>query len=207
MTTITAILSLFCLPVFCVNAQGPSEHDVSGGPFGLRAGLTKSQIIQLVGRAAVKTDIGDVLTVTTVPKPHNAFEDYSLVVSPDEGLLKIIAHGNNVNTNGFGREVWEVFMDIRDVISTKYGAPKMLDGLVSGSIWRKDRDWMMALVKNERYLKALWDLQTTKPNRITVLVLKADAISEETGFLLLSYEFQGFEKYVDAKEAKAGAVF
>lgn len=207
MPTITAISSLICLPILCLNAQGPSGQGLSAGPFGLRAGLTKSQVIQLVGKAAVKTDNGDVLTVTTLPKPHDAFEDYSLVISPQEGLLKIIAHGNNINTNGFGREVRELFMDIRDVISAKYGAPKMLDGLVSGSLWRNDRDWMAGLVKNERHLKALWDLQSKRPNRITVLVLKADAISEDTGFLLLSYEFQGFEKYVDAKEAKAGSVF
>ncbi len=129
------------------------------------------------------------------------------MISPQEGLLKIIAHGNNINTNGFGREVRELFMDIRDVISAKYGAPKMLDGLVSGSLWRNDRDWMAGLVKNERHLKALWDLQSKRPNRITVLVLKADAISEDTGFLLLSYEFQGFEKICRCKGSEGGVRF
>ncbi len=69
MPTITAISSLICLPILCLNAQGPSGQGLSAGPFGLRAGLTKSQVIQLVGKAAVKTDNGDVLTVTTLPSP------------------------------------------------------------------------------------------------------------------------------------------
>ena len=75
-----------------------SEADAKGGgtpsgPFGFEYGMTREQIIKLIGKQAVKETKGDTMDVTTAPKPHPAFERYILIVSPDKGLLAVSALG------------------------------------------------------------------------------------------------------------------
>jgi hypothetical protein len=188
------------------SAAEPQMRVVVSGPFGLRRGMTQEQVIQVVGKGAVKEAKDDTLELLTVPKPHPAFEFYQLIFSPTGGLLKIIAYGNDITTNGFGERVHDSFIEIRDAISEVYGQPEgTLDFLKAGSIWNEPEYWMMGLLKEERTLATNW--QKALPNRIYGIVLDAKALSTEKGFLHLVYEFDGWNEYVDAKKAKAGTVF
>jgi hypothetical protein len=38
-------------------------------------------------------------------------------------------------------------------------------------------------------------------------MIKAKALSTEKGYLVLSYEFEGWDEYLDAKQKKADSVF
>jgi hypothetical protein len=80
-----------------------------------------------------------------------------------------------------------------------------MDFLRAGSIWKEPEDWMMGLLKDERTLVAVWE--KALPNRIHDVVLKAGALSREKGFHKLTYEFDGWNEYVDALRKKAGTVF
>lgn len=178
----------------------------ASGPFGLRRGMTQEQVIQIVGKDAVKEVKGDVLRLLAVPKPHRAFDEYSLVFSPNDGLLKIVAYGKDIRTNGFGEAVHDSFVEIRDAIARTYGEPKFtLDHLKEGSIWTEPQDWMMGLLKEERELSSDWN--TTLPNRIHGIVLETKALSTEKAFIVLVYEFDGWNEYVDARKKKADSVF
>jgi hypothetical protein len=75
------------------------------GPFGFQYGMSKQDIIRLVGRASVKDEKSDMLTVTTAPKSHPVFEYYMLMISPQKGLLKIVAVGKDVASNDYGEQV------------------------------------------------------------------------------------------------------
>ncbi len=169
--------------------------------------MTKEQVVQLVGNQAVQDFKEDVLTLTTAPKPYAAFEAYSLVISPDKGVLKIVAVGKTIGTNGFGSELHDAFNEIRGAVTTTYGKPETYDYLKSGSIWGEPQEWMMGLLKKERTLVAYWTVKDTKPNHITYIALEAAALSTEAGWLRLGYEFEGFSEYLGAKKAKAQKVF
>jgi hypothetical protein len=168
--------------------------------------MTQEQVIQIVGKAAVKEAKGDVLRLSAVPKPHRAFDEYSLVFSDNDGLLKIVAYGKDIRTNGFGEAVHDSFVEIRDAISKTYGEPHYnFDRLKEGSIWKDPQYWMIGLLKKERDLGSDWG--TDLPNRIHGIVLEARALSDEKGYLVLTYEFDGWDEYVDAKHKKADSVF
>lgn len=64
---------------------------------------------------------------------------------------------------------------------------------------------MMGLLKKERDLTVIWDKEL--PNRINAIVIDTSALSQETGHLILSYEFDGWEEYVTFLKKKAGTVF
>ena len=93
------------------------------GPFGLHRGMTQEQLIQIVGKAAIKEVKDDRITVLTVPKPPPAFEYYSLSFSSDAGLLHVVAYGRDIRTNVFGEAVRDSFSTILDALSRTYGKP------------------------------------------------------------------------------------
>jgi hypothetical protein len=180
------------------------------GPFGLHRGMTQEQVIQLVGKDAIRTDLKnsdpDALRLSRVPKSHPGFEFYSLLFSPKDGLLKIIAYGNTIDTNVFGETLHKSLLEIRDVISQTYGQPQFTNDYVkTGSIWTDPQDWMMGLLKHDRMLSAAWG--KSLPNHIFGIVIEANALSQDTGYLTLFYEFDGWNEYVDARAKKAGTVF
>jgi hypothetical protein len=170
--------------------------------------MTQEQVIQMVGKSAIKETKGDdpqQLTLLTVPKPHAAFEMYSLLFSPKEGLLKLTAYGKDIRTNGFGEAVRDAFMEIRDAVANTYGQPETLDFVRSGSLWHEPEYWMMGLLKDERTLDAFWKKEI--PNGICDIDLEAKAMSTEKGFLVLSYEFDGWSQYLDGVKKKQTTVF
>jgi hypothetical protein len=194
------LLIAACLPATVALAQ-----DVNG-PFGLHRGMTQEQVIQIVGKDAIKEAKGDTLRLHRVPKPHPAFEFYSLIFSPKDGLLKIVAYGNDIRTNGFGQAVHESFIEIRDAVAGTYGQPaNTFDSVRVGSIWKEPEDWMMGLLKDERMLVSGWS--KSLPNGIQDIYIEAKASSAEKGFLVLGYEFNGWDEYVDMKKKAAGTVF
>jgi hypothetical protein len=68
----------------------------NSGPFGFEHGMTREQVVTLVGRDAVKHfkgDLDDIVTLVTAPKPHPDFEEYMLMISPERGLVKILVSG------------------------------------------------------------------------------------------------------------------
>jgi hypothetical protein len=173
------------------------------GPFGFWYGMTKEQAIALTGKDSIKGVKDDSIEFTKAPKSHPAFESYTLIFSPTQGLLKIIAYGNDISTTVFGSEVRSKFEDMKEALTATYGRPQVIDHLPSGSIWKEPEDWMMGLLKKERTLAADW---TTDKYNLMGIVLEAKALSREKAFLILVYEFQGWNQYVDAKAAKANTV-
>lgn len=192
--------NLICLAFLCFSMQTFSQE--TSGPFGFEAGMTKEQIIKIVGEGAVKESDGDTLILTNAPNAHRDFESYALKISPENGLLKIVAMGKNIDTNGFGNELKNAYKDIRAALVNIYGKPNHeLNMLSNGSIWFGPEDWMTAVFKKERILACTW-IGLSLPNRIHVMRLDAAAKSKEIGYLYQSYEFEGFEAYVNAKSEK-----
>ena len=195
----TRCISLFLYCLFAFQA-------LAAGPFGFEYGMTKEQIVKLVGQRAVEKEDGDRLSLSTAPKPHPDFEAYNLMISPEQGLVKIGAVGRDVQTTGSGYELRRAFTETADALVKSYGsAKKTYDFLESGSIWKDSQYWMMGVKKKERHLVATWE--SPLPNHLQSIFLEVSALKTETGYLTLSYEFDGFKEYSDGKKAKAGSVF
>jgi len=195
---------------------------LAGGPFGFEKGMTKEQVIQLVGPTAVIKNADDELNLKTAPHPHPAFEEYDLLFSPTQGLLKVVAIGVQIQTNSFGESVKSNFLTIQNGISQVYGHPSdSFDFVQAGSIWTDARDWMMGLLGKERSLYTYWasrlamsgipsltaDKALDLPHSIRLITLEAYALSTSTGFVGLNYEFVGWNEYVQSRTAKQNNVF
>jgi len=65
---------------------------------------------------------------------------------------------------------------------------------------------MMSLLKKERYLTAAW-MFTDPKDHLKIVGLDANALSNESGFLGLTYEFEGWQEYAGERESKKADVF
>jgi hypothetical protein len=173
------------------------------GPFGFNYGMTKDQIIAIVGKDAVIKDQGFVLRVIKAPEADNRFEAYTLLISPDKGLVKIIAAGQTIDTSQYGTELQVGFNTIRDSLIPYLGAPtKDYDFVQPGSQLQSPSDWTEALQKKERVLASTWDLTERKSksnglknDHVTAVILEAMGLRKGEAWVQLSYEFEGFEEF------------
>jgi hypothetical protein len=184
---------------------------IFAGPFGFEKGMTRQQILDMVGsRAVVKDTPGDyVIRLSTAPKPHPAFEEYSICFDLQGRLAKIVATGKTIQTNRYGYELKREFESLSKQLETAYGPPShTFDFLSAGSIWNEPQDWMMGLDKKERRLETYWCTRpiTTStrpvalPNGLTLVTVEAEGLSSHSGYLSVVYEFDGWNQAVDQRQ-------
>ncbi len=203
--TIVALLRSVVLTLLLF-ARSSAAQPLNVGPFGFQYGMTMDEVVQLVGRNAIERRGEHSLTLKTAPKPHPAFESYEVCISPRKGLLKIEAIGKTVPTNRFGSEVQDEFLRIRTALEHVYGTAEIYDHLKEKSIWSERADWMMSLLKKERVLTAFW-MSPKSLNHISAIELEAHSLTISAGYLLLGYEFDGWDEFADSIRAKQDQVF
>ena len=172
------------------------------GPFGLDSGMSKTKIERLGVKLNAEEEMGSFVVYSTkrVPKSHSSFEKYFLIISPDQGLSKIVAEGT-ITSRPDGSDVKDAYNALKGTITKIYGEPALEeDYLIDGSIWGRARDWMMSLATNERVLETYWLLDPEKVERakthkidvIGVKCLGMGAFLPHQAKLVLIYEFQNF---------------
>lgn len=172
------------------------------GPFGLDKGMSLEQLKKQ--GIFVPTKVRFVYQARKLAKGHPDFEMYSALVSPQHGLCKITAIGNDVVTNVFGNQLEQKFKDITRAITRKYGsASNEFDFLQSGSIWKDPQDWMMGLVKKERVLASFWKASETTdlPDALSIIAVKANPLSSSKGYISLVYEFDNMDACIGTVES------
>jgi hypothetical protein len=179
---------------------------LASGPFGFDYGMTKEQVIALVGKDAVLKDQEYMLRVSNAPRPDPSFETYLLIISPEKGLLKIMADGLTIPSSAYGTELKVGFMTVRDTVARQYGAPTHnYDFIEQGSTLNQPSDWMAGLLKKERKLGCDWDLAAAgqksgkgKDEHISGILLETRGLKKDSGWVILSYEFEGFDAFFDS---------
>lgn len=179
---------------------------IFAGPFGLAAGMTRQQVVDIVGKGhiSVLEADHDTLVMGTVPSPHSAFELYFCTFSQKYGLVKITAMGHNINTPHSGDLVKDEFYRMVMAVERVYGRSDRIDDrLLSASTLTSEDDWMEALKYGERKLEASWANTQVKQKdeKISQIHLEAKARSKDQGWIELTYYFSDFQKYSDEKEA------
>ncbi|MCK9309299.1 MAG: hypothetical protein M0P99_03400 [Candidatus Cloacimonetes bacterium] len=178
------------------------------GPFGLKMGLTLSQLKQIDSEVS-ETDNEGVFRMNIVPKPHKSFESYFIVVSPKTGLAKIIAISEDVITNSSGSALRSKYTEVRDAIYKKYGDYTEHDFVNSGSIWTEPQYFMHALDSGDAYLSSTWENSEGSiiPEEIADIYLSVDSLDTRTGYMKLMYEFTNFSDYADEIKEKEDSSF
>lgn len=174
------------------------------GPFGLEVGLTKKNIEDMTGiELKPVADSPELYSATSLPKQNGDFELYGLVISPKAGLCEIRAVGKSIDTDSYGIALKTKYNELNDSLNSIYGDSKKTDFLLSGSIWKEPQDWMMSLLKGERYLTAAWGDSKQSPlkNNLQAVNVEARANSSDKGYVYLQYTFNN--KNVCIQEIKA----
>ena len=87
-------------------------------------------------------------------------------------------------------------------MKTTYELERQLDFARPGSLWNKPRDFMMGLLKNDRVLTAFF-----KDGHGGHVIIEPSATDNSTGYITVSYEYQGWDEYFDRLRAKEATVF
>jgi len=170
--------------------------------------MTKAEMIDLVGHAAIDqaNSSGDAVIVNRAPRPHPSFAYYVVIISPRNGLVKVVGVGTTIETSAYGSELKSEFEELLESLVPIYGTPKLFDYLRAGSIWREPRDWMAAMIDKERTLEAFWAPSLPFDNRVATIGLQAEALSGHAGRISLGYEMVGFSEYSAQKKSNAAEV-
>ncbi len=198
-----------CIAFMLLVMVGASIPSWAAGPFGFEYGMSKDQVADLIGKHAIRQysrKTPNLYMATTAPNPHPAFGAYFLIITPEKGLIKISAISFDIKTDSSGEAVKGRFQDIQEAVEKAYGQGKNFDGAKDGSKLADSKDWMKSLNKKERTLSTFWELKKSK-NHIEAISLEAKALNPKRGYLLLSYEFEGFGSYVNANQNKEDSVF
>ena len=103
--------------------------EAMAGPFGLEKGMS----LEDIGGNPIKiSDTGHYM-LSSVPKPHSAFETYIVRVAPTGGLFWIKAVGKEIKTNSYGIDIQSAFNTLREKLEATYGKHKKYDMLLPGS--------------------------------------------------------------------------
>jgi len=116
-------------------------------PFGLRMGMTLADLARFHPQARRTPGV---YIIDGAPAGQPEFVDYMVVVSPHQGLCKLIGTGQPVRTSETGEELRARFDQLESLLSGKYGEGKQIDELKEGSPWTADRDWMESLRQRDR---------------------------------------------------------
>lgn len=160
--------------------------------FGLSQGESLADISKV---ATLKKMKPFVYSTPSLPDGNDSFNDYRLIITPDQGLCKVIAWTPDIESSVYGDAIKDKFAALYDALDKKYGMSKKLDALRPGSIWDDPQDWMMGLAKNERFLMAIWSSESgaSLPPDVEAIGLEAHGTSSSKALISLSYEFTNFD--------------
>jgi hypothetical protein len=176
------------------------QQPVVPSPFGFSPTMTKADVVKLLGTPA-RIEKGGSLMFETSPQPNSLFKWYEVLVPMGYHVLKVGASTGSFDTSRFGTELKEKYERIKTALVAKYGAPETdLDSLRSGSLWTEPEDFMMGLLKKERYLAATWNMQSG-----TGIIIEADAEADDAGTIIVIYALPGCKEYEARRHAAEDA--
>jgi hypothetical protein len=181
-------IGLFLVTVVLI-AQSPLPAEIPS-PFGLKMGMTKDQVGNITKELAPYK-----FELASVSRPHPDLDTYVATITPTSGLCFIRALSPTREVRSDGTELKSRFNDLKSQLEGIYGKPNVTDSLQSGSNLSRDRDWMAALLQNERTLLARWSAtEDDLPMKPTIrkVYVGAFAATKTSGYLAVEYYFENY---------------
>jgi hypothetical protein len=187
-----------------VSAQTTSATAQSGaGPFGFSCGANKQAISTLVG--PLKDEGVNQYSTVTAPDPMPNIGYYLLTISPTQGLLKVAAESNDIDTDTTGVDLINHFHAIEAELIKRYGKPTRQEDLLKpGSIWAGEDEWTLSYMKKQRTLASHW-VFTPANHCVTSIDLTVDVASQTTGAILIGFDFTGYVAPPESQGRKKNA--
>lgn len=184
-------------------SQSAAKTPPADGPFGFKQGLTRDEVESMAGESStLLPGSKNAYLLNTAPKPHGAFEKYVAVIGDVSGLCVVRGIGKDITSSRHGIQLKTSFNEMDATLSELYGSSEKTDRLLPGSIWKEPEDWMMGLVKEERFLFAKWPRKgQVLKNDLDSVFLGVRAKSSDTGYLVLEYLFQNHEQCDEESKA------
>ena len=159
------------------------------GPFGFEQGMTVEALERASGplRPGVRPHV---YHAARAPEPHGAFESYGLVVSPDLGLVRVIAVGRLLHTDRFGTQLRREFESVRDALSKAYGAGRTFDRVLDPRR-KHPSEFVDALLLKGRVLGTLWTRDALLPPGVPLALVK---LPPDVESILLTARARGRER-------------
>lgn len=129
----------------------------------------------------------------TVPKPHPELEAYVVKYARGVGICSVGAIGKTIRNDKYGFTTKERVDTIAKQLKRKYGVEtKKYDRLFTGSIWDEPDDWMMGVLKQERFYGYVWSTEDGfKPvAEVAKIGVFATAVANDAGFVKLEFYFK-----------------
>jgi hypothetical protein len=181
----------------------PAVAQSNAGPFGFTCGANKQAISAIVG--PLKDEGVNQYSSATAPTPFPNVGYYLLTISPTQGLLKVAAETNDIDTDTTGVDIINQFHTIEAKLAKQYGKPsRQEDSLAPGSIWAGEDEWTLSYMKKQRTLASHWVF--TPPNHcVTSIDLTAEVASQTTGAILIGIDFTGYVAPPESQGRKKNA--
>jgi hypothetical protein len=175
------------------------------GPFGLKAGMTRKQVEQIVGAKAVISEHVDDITYSTVPEPYPLFEEYILTFSRKYGLVEVQGSAFHILDDRSGSSTRSKCEDIHSTLSKKYGKPHQSDECElkaktectvpsENSRWEIFSSPRPDKVDTVSLSASLWSI-TKNERGESVLAGCHDPQAQWRGTIMLIYMFADYSKY------------
>jgi hypothetical protein len=163
---------------------------VTTGPFGFTCGASSQAISSLVG--PLKPEGVDQYSTATAPTPFPNVGYYLLTISPAQGLVKVSAETNDIDTDTTGVDLINQFHTVEAELIRQYGKPtRQEDFLTPGSVWAGEDEWTLSYLKKERTLASHW-VFTPANHCVTSIDLTAEVANQTTGAILVGFDFKGY---------------
>ena len=180
---------------------------LSAGPFGMEMGWSIEDLKRNEVQVQLKEKNYNISYYDVIPTlKHPDFDRYMVSIDDLKGIFKISVFGKTIEVSRYGTDLKSAYNKIKKQISSTYDSPEEYDFLFPGSIWDEPRDWMMSLLKGERALASFWSLPKNKDN-ISMIMLDANALSTDRGYIYLSYESYDSEEIVERNKSQLSNVF
>ena len=196
----TAMFDNFIKETDVVNIVFTSGSSNETDIFGLKKGMSISEI-RALGFGDLEEQVEGVYAQFNPKVPIGAL-NATFVVLPSGGLVKVL-FSFEVKADEYGFKIREKYEELRDLLEWKYGKG------VEQNFLRPDADfmlkdppfYMMALAKGARVLS--WTKGFILDNRwqLQAVGVKVEGIDFNTGMVIVIYEFDGFEKYIDKQKS------
>lgn len=196
--TITFVISVSAAP-FAQAPRQPAQTDAT--PFGLSMGMTRQQVEAVAGPLH---NTGGLPQLAKVPRPHQAFMSYNVLLSQKHGLCVINAVSKPVQLNAFGDQLKTAMKEIVTQLTPRYGPPTPVDILKTGSIWDEPEDWSTAIAKEERIFGFFWSPPKDAPSLSSVEMV-AKGASSSLGAFILTYRAKEFDACKAELDASQGS--
>jgi len=177
------------------------------GPFGLDMGMSLDRVRQV--SSTTPANRGNDLYEITPPNTNNMFETYVVRIHPTYGVYLIKAVGVDITTNGYGTALRTAFNNLAGSLERVYGQYRLTDFLLPRSIWKDPDDFMMGLLRNERYLFAMWERKegSNLPDDLESIAIGASALNSSKGYVSLEYYSIDYEKIKAEEQQRQDSVF